>query len=426
MYRQASNDVCERSNAQQQPRTYILTEIVNAAQFATKWIGNTQGERQAAQEHFIDLCGVLDVPTPNTDRAGDSYCFEKGATKTTGGDGWADVWKRGCFGWEYKGRHKDLEAAYKQLLDYREALENPPLLVVSDLDRFVVRTNFTNTVRRDYAFTLKDLRDRPAEPLRILRALFENPDELRPTRTREELTEEAAGAFAGLAQELRGAGHDPLRVAHFLNKLLFVLFGEDAGLLPRGIIQGLAKNLRGQPDVFTSQLSVLFGLMATKPGGAFGPLPIQWFNGGLFDNAAVLPLTTIQIDRIADGARLDWSQIEPAIFGTLFERGLDPDKRSQLGAHYTDRRSIERVVDPVVIEPLRREWEVAKDQIADLLQGLDVRRLLTGGAKGSRTRVLGRATDLVTAFLERLNDVRVLDPACGSGNFRLFDPIRGS
>jgi hypothetical protein len=80
----------------------------------------------------------------------------------------------------------------------------------------------------------------------------------------------------------------------------------------------------------------------------------------------------------------------------------------------------------VVIEPLRREWEVAKDQIADLLQGLDVRRLLTGGAKGSRTRVLGRATDLVTAFLERLNDVRVLDPACGSGNFRLFDPIRGS
>ena len=146
---------------------------MNAAEFAAKWIGNTNTERGAAQEHFIDICTMLGVPTPNTDREGGAYAFEKGANKTSGGKGWADVWLRGHFGWEYKGHHKDLEAAYKQLLDYREALENPPLLVVSDLDRFIIRTNFTNTVRHEYAFRLEDLRDQPASPLRILHALFE-------------------------------------------------------------------------------------------------------------------------------------------------------------------------------------------------------------------------------------------------------------
>src|SRR5579859_1982889 len=209
---------------------------MNAAEFAAKWIGNTNTERGAAQEHFIDICTMLGVPTPNTDRGGETYAFEKGAGKTSGGKGWADVWLRGHFGWEYKGHHKDLEKAYKQLLDYREALENPPLLVVSDLNRVIVRTNFTNTVRGEHSFTLEDLRNQPAEPLRVLHALFDNPEALKPTKTRGELTEEAAGAFADLAQQLREAGHEPQRVAHFLNKLLFALFAENATLLPAGII----------------------------------------------------------------------------------------------------------------------------------------------------------------------------------------------
>lgn len=125
---------------------------MNAAEFAAKWIGNTNTERSAAQEHFIDICMMLGVPTPNTDREGEAYAFEKGAGKTSGGKGWADVWLRGRFGWEYKGHHRDLEAAYKQLLNYREALENPPLLVVCDLDHFSIRTNFTNTIWHDYSF----------------------------------------------------------------------------------------------------------------------------------------------------------------------------------------------------------------------------------------------------------------------------------
>ena len=117
---------------------------LTAAEFATKWSGSTRTERAASQEHFIDLCRMLGVQTPNeADPTGDCYAFEKGAEKTGGGDGFADVWKSGYFAWEYKGKRKDLAAAYTQLLQYREALENPPLLVVCDLDRFEIHTNFT-------------------------------------------------------------------------------------------------------------------------------------------------------------------------------------------------------------------------------------------------------------------------------------------
>ena len=131
---------------------------VTPSEFAAKWSAATVKESAGSKEHFIDLCQMLGYQTPtDADPAGEWYAFEKGAEKTAGGDGFADVWKRGHFGWEYKGKKKDLGAAYKQLLDYREALENPPLLVVCDMDRFEVHTNFTNTVKQVYAFTLADL-----------------------------------------------------------------------------------------------------------------------------------------------------------------------------------------------------------------------------------------------------------------------------
>ena len=321
------------------------------------------------------------------------------------------------FGWEYKGHHKDMGDAYKQLLDYRESLENPPLLVVCDLDQFIVRTNFTNTVRQEYVFTLEDLRDEPREPLRILHAVFENPDELKPAQTRADLTERAAVAFAAVAQQLRDAGHDPQRVAHFLNKLLFVLFAEDASLLPTGIVGDLGKNLRTHPALYATQLSDLFRLMSNQPGGVFCAAPIQWFNGGLFDGDDVIPLATDQIDVITLVSLLDWSQVEPAIFGTLFERGLDPSKRSQLGAHYTDRVSIDLVVDAVLLQPLIREWEAVQGEVLAVLAPHKLGRHLTGAALAARTRAISKARNLVTAFLARLDDTRVLDPACGSGNF---------
>ena len=201
------------------------------SEFTQKWTGSTATERAASHEHFIDICQMLGVPTPNSDATGEDYAFEKGAEKVAGANGFADVWKRGHFGWEYKGKRKDLGAAYQQLLQYREALENPPLLVVCDLDRFEIHTNFTGTAKKVYRFNLADLANTPQEPLRILRAVMEHPESLRPETTRQEITEEAARHFAVLAQTLRDRGHDPHRVAHFLNKILFCLFAEDAGLL---------------------------------------------------------------------------------------------------------------------------------------------------------------------------------------------------
>ncbi len=352
---------------------------------------------------------MLGVKTPNeADPTGDWYAFEKGAEKTSGGDGFADVWKRGHFAWEYKGKHKDLKAAYDQLLQYREALENPPLLVVCDLDRFEIHTNFTNTPAIVHRFDLECLLKNPAEPLRLLRAVMEHPEELKPGKTRDELTAEAAQHFAALAEQLRARGHEPHAVAHFLNKLLFCMFAEDAELLPAGLLRRLAAADPDDPSVFTTGLGELFTKMSSG-GGLFGAERIQWFNGGLFDGGEVLPLTRDEIATIDKVSRLDWSQVEPAIFGTLFERGLDPDKRTQLGAHYTDRESIMRLIEPVLMTPLRRDLAATQAKIEALLA--------EGKKVTARTPADKNPVAVFNAFLERLRAVRVLDPACGSGNF---------
>ena len=128
--------------------------------FIAKWRPVELKERSTAQTHFNDLCALLGLDDPvAADPKGEWFTFEKGATKTGGGEGWADVWRKGHFGWEYKGRHKDLDAAYRQLLNYAVAIENPPLLVTCDTDRIVLRTNFTNTVQETHTLTLDDLLD---------------------------------------------------------------------------------------------------------------------------------------------------------------------------------------------------------------------------------------------------------------------------
>jgi hypothetical protein len=379
------------------------------AEFVAKWQGSTQSERAASQEHFIDLCRMLGQPTPNdADPTGDWYAFEKGAGKAEGGEGFADVWMRDHFAWEYKGKRKDLAAAYSQLNGYREALGNPPLLVVCDLARFEIHTNFTNTVPRVYRFTLDDLAANPGEPLRILRAVFTDPESLRPTRLREELTERAAKDFADLATALRARGHHPHTVAHFLDRLLFAMFAEDAGILPKNLIDRLSSATKGDAAAFSAALHDLFGKMA-KGGGLFGVERIEWFNGGLFDDAEVIELKPAEMETIGRVSKLDWSQIEPAIFGTLFERGLDPDQRAQLGAHYTDRASILRLVEPVLMAPLRRDWAETQARITPLV--------LAGRKATARTPADQNPERIFATFLERLRAIRVLDPACGSGNF---------
>jgi len=198
---------------------------VTPQEFIAKWHASELKERSAAQEHFIDLCRLLDEPTPaEADPKGDHYCFERGALKDSGGEGWADVWKRHCFAWEYKGKHADLDAAFDQLRQYALALENPPLLIVSDMRRFRIRTNWTNSVSKTHEFGLDDLADAAVRDK--LKWTMSDPERLRPGETRQKLTERAAETFAQLAQSLRDQGHAPEEVAHFVNRLVFCMFAE--------------------------------------------------------------------------------------------------------------------------------------------------------------------------------------------------------
>ena len=377
--------------------------------FIAKWRASELKESSAAQEHFIDLCRLLGEQTPaESDPTGNRYCFERGARKDTGGDGWADVWKRHCFAWEYKGKHANLDTAFNQLRQYALALENPPLLIVSDMARFRIRTNWTNSVSVTHEFALEDLTD--AAKRETLKWAMSDPERLKPGESRQALTERAAATFAALAQSLRERGHEPQAVAHFVNRLVFCMFAEDVGLLPDNMFTRMLEHARRRPEEFQSLARALFGAMAT--GGRIGFEAVARFNGGLFDDDTALPLDKAGIETTLEAAALDWSEIDPSILGTLFERGLDPDKRSQLGAHYTDREKIMRIVEPVVTRPWLAEWEAAKGEIA---AGLD--RATAAKSQAARTRHHDRAEQLLRAFLEGLRRFTVLDPACGSGNF---------
>jgi hypothetical protein len=389
---------------------------VTPEEFKDKWRNTPLTEKQSYQPHFIDLCRLLDVPAPYDGAAeASSYCFEKGAEKTTGKPGWADVWKRGCFGWEYKKSHGDLTKAYAQLQQYAPALENPPLLIVCDTQRFVIHTNFTNTPRVTHEFGLADLV--APETRKLLRLAFTDPDQLKPGVTRESITKDAARHFAALADRLRARGLDPQRVAHFVSRLLFCLFAEDIELFPSKLFSKLLAEARKRPEEFEPMARALFAAM--KTGGRLGFDAVPFFNGGLFDDDDALPLDRDDLKLLEKASDLDWAAIDPSIFGTLFERGLDPGKRAQLGKFYTDAETIMKIVEPVVLRPLRREWAETKARIADLQAKAE-----TAKAPAAKTRLRNETKSVFNAFHERLIGVRVLDPACGSGNF-LYLALKG-
>ena len=378
-------------------------------EFITKWRASTLKESSAAQEHFIDLCRMLGEPTPaEADPTGERYCFERGARKDTGGDGWADVWKRYHFAWEYKGHRANLDAAFDQLRRYSLALENPPLLIVSDMQRFRIRTNWTNSVSQTHEFTLDDLAD--AATRDKLKCALSDPEKLRPGETRQALTERAAASFATVAKALRERGHNPHAVAQFINRLVFCMFADDVGLLPNHIFTQMLDKAREAPEDFSAFASELFGVMAN--GGRIGYERVDWFNGGLFDDDNSLPLEKSEIETVLAASKLDWSDIDASILGTLFERGLDPGKRAQLGMHYTDRDKIMLIVEPVVIRPLLGEWNATKVEIS-----AERERSEDAKSPATRNKCRNEAERLYRAFLNRLRSFTVLDPACGSGNF---------
>src|SRR5574340_1280023 len=325
--------------------------------FIAKWRDNALTEKAGAQAHFEDLCELLGTARPREEGV---YQYERGVTKTGAAQGWADVWKKNCFAWESKAPGKDLGVALKQLMTYALALDNPPLLVVSDRSRIEIHTHFTGTPSEVHSITLEDIGQ--PQSLQKLRWLFGSPERFKPQLTTYAVTEEAARKMGKLAARLNAQGRTPLQTAHFLIQCVFCMFAEDARLLPEKLFETVLDKSNPDGAKAQSRLTELFSAM--RQGGDFALETIPYFNGGLFETIAVPPLTTEDVVQLLDAARMGWGEIEPAILGTLFERGLNPDMRSQLGAHYTDPATILKLIRPVIETPLLAEWQAVKARIA--------------------------------------------------------------
>jgi type II restriction/modification system DNA methylase subunit YeeA len=376
-------------------------------QFISTWKNNPLTEKGGAQAHFEDLCKMLGVAPP---RQYGEYCYEQDLKKMHGGAGVADVWKRGCFAWENKGPDKDLGPALMQLKNYAGALDNPPVLVVCNRERIEIHPCFTGYPSTPRIIKMEEIGS--AENLQALRWLFSSEEihKLRPLKSNAAITAEAAGRFATVADAMRKRGLDSQQVAHFLIQCIFCMYAEDEGLLHEGtsddpqIFAAILKSARNDTEKAIKRITNLFNAM--KNGGAYGNDDIAWFNGGLFNVIDIPQLEANDLEVLREAAEtLDWRAIDPTIFGTLFERGLDPNARAPLGAHYTDVETILKLVRPLIIEPLSAEWSAVKP----LLQKAQ--------GKGARSAPHKEAVKAFQTYLERLKNFRVLDPACGSGNF---------
>ncbi len=377
--------------------------------FIKIWTENDLTEKAGARPFIEDLCSLLQVEKP---RNSDDYCYEKGAIKDSGKQGWADVWKRDHFGWENKKPRRDLKAALAQLRDYSGNLGNPPLLIVCDRDRIELHTAFRGYPDEPRTILLQDIGDLKNQ--QMLRWVFNDPDKLKPLKSNAAITSEAAGQFAKIAKAMRERGIEPQQVAHFLTQCIFCMFAEDEGLLHRSptddskIFTAILKASYTDPLKALNRIKNLFTAMQKK-GGQYGNDDIAWFNGGLFKTIDVPLLTESDLAILFNAAdALDWRAIDPTIFGTLFERGLDPNCRAQLGAHYTDVDTINKLIDPLITRPLTAEWEAAKTGIL---------KLLPKTSKTTKGKNYKTAQNLYYGYLERLRNFRVLDAACGSGNF---------
>ena len=379
----------------------MAANAMTPQEFIAKWRRSRGQESAGAQEWFIDLCRVVEHPTPaELDPRQEWYTFERAVRESSGRRGRADVYKRSYFAWEFKGLHRDLDEAYRQLQRYREALNNPPVLVVSDFRTIRVHTNFTNKVPLVHTILLDDLGE--PEQLEILRSVFHNPDALEPEISPDDVTKATADIFARIAASMRERGVDSLDVARLLNRLVFCFFAQDVGLLPGQMITELCENFHDNPAEFDQGLQELFRRM--NDGGRFGVQTIRQFNGDLFTDPDTVLMTTGELEGLAEATERNWAHIEPSIFGTLFERVVDPNKQGLVGAQYTSEADIRSVIDPVIIKPLQAEWSEVERKVGGLT-------LLEGQQDEAQAR------RLLQEFQSRLSSLKVLDPACGSGNF---------
>ena len=418
--------------------------------FITRWRASGAAERANYQLFLSELCDLLGVerPQPTTpDETANAYVFEKPVPLAHGTTGFIDLYRRGCFVLEAKqgsegagegeksaqgeGEKKKLkrgtgvrgtsswdtalEKARRQAQTYARGLPpdelsdggRPPFLVVVDVGNTIeLYSEFTRSGGNyvpfpdphSYRLTLDALRDEAARAR--LRAVWDDPLSLDPSRRSARVTREIANRLANLAKSLEER-HDPESVAQFLMRCLFTMFAEDVRLLPEGAFTELLRDLRQDPTSFKPMVEHLWGTMNSGGFSVVLRQAIPRFNGGLFATPEALPLEEGQIQLLIEAAQADWRDVEPAIFGALLERALNPVERHKLGAHYTPRAYVERLVVPAVVEPLRAEWEGVQAAAAQWTGAGDEKKAIAE----------------VVAFHRRLAAVRVLDPACGTGNF---------
>ena len=367
-------------------------------EFAAKWKETGFGEKQASQEMFLDICALVDHPSPVSYGNPEAFTFEKSVP-----GGIADAYFEDHFGWEFKGNDTDLDGALNQLLRYQVHLRTPPLLIVSSFRTIRIQTNFPGMATERHEIPVAALDQK--QHLDRLRWAFHSPVNFRPNRTVDAVTRETADLFYSIVQHLEQQNSDSEKLARYLNQIMFCLYAEDADLLPDGLFSRIVRQHRRNPANFDRATHDLFRQMAT--GGLFGADEVAYFNGDLFSSVDTVEFNLNALEYLEQAARKDWHNIEPSILGTLFERALDASKRSQLGAHYTSAADIELVVEPVVMDPLRREWEAVREEVNALIDA--------GNDTAARRRL--------EAFRSRLASVTVLDPACGSGNF-LYTALR--
>lgn len=400
--------------------------------FLKRWKGSSGSERSNFQSFMRDLCTLLNLPHPvpgEGDTSQNAYVFERfiASARVDGNtdNRYIDLYRRDCFVLEGKQTGKALasksqqnaiNAAVAQAERYirglpQEEVEHgrPPFIVIVDVGNAIyIYSEFTRTGGnyvpfpdpRHFEIKLEDLH-KPKVQHR-LRQLWMDPDKLDPSKHAARVTREVSTKLAELAKSLEHSGYDVERVASFLKRCLFTMFAEDVELLPKSSFQDLLVEIKDRnPEAFPQALKSLWENM--NAGGYSERLmqTIKRFNGGLFKNIDPIPLNIQQIQLLIDAAKADWRFVEPAIFGTLLERALDPRERHKLGAHYTPRAYVERLVMPTLIEPLREQWGDIRGAAETLL----------------RQGKTDKALQEIQAFHYKLCETKVLDPACGSANF---------
>ena len=410
----------------------------DARAFIARWQGVAASELATAQSFVIELCALLGVERPHPSAAQD-YMFERPVTFQHGdgstSSGRIDCYRRGHFVLEAKklkapghtrGFDDGMLRARGQAEGYARALPaaegRPPFVLVVDVGNLIeVYAEFSRSGGtytpfpdpRSHRIALANL----AEP-RIrqrLRLIWTEPDALDPARISAQVTRAVSDQLARLARSLEDSGHAPHAVAAYLSRCLFSMFAEDVELLPAGSFLGLLQTHQRQPATLRQMLRILWADMDRGGFSAALAGQVLHFNGKLFKGAHEdgysLPLTPAQVELLIAAARANWREVEPAIFGTLLERALDPAERHALGAHYTPRAYVERLVLPTVIEPLRADWTSA--QAAALVLAHEAASL-QGRAADAK---LAEARAELQKFHHQLCTTRVLDPACGSANF---------